>query len=110
MMDVTTIPFRQTGYFSKLICDYIEGKEGLKPFYNRFPTLEVFGKQIIEKKENYNHSFRTILHECLHVQYAGLPISKVTRTNIDALLDAQTYTVVTGHQLNLFTGPLIFLV
>ena len=49
-MDIDCIPFRQTGYFSDLISDYIEGKENLKPFYNRFPKLENFKDQMAENR------------------------------------------------------------
>jgi len=34
-MEVDCIAFRETGYFSELICDYLDKKEALKPFYNR---------------------------------------------------------------------------
>ncbi|MEM8846251.1 MAG: bacillithiol biosynthesis BshC, partial [Bacteroidota bacterium] len=39
-MEVECIPFRKTGYFSSLICDYLDQKEELKSFYNQFPTTE----------------------------------------------------------------------
>ncbi len=28
------LPYEQTGYFSKMILDYLKGDEKLKPFYN----------------------------------------------------------------------------
>ena len=45
------ISFRETGYFSDLICDYIEQKEWLKPFYHRYPNLENFALQIEDKQK-----------------------------------------------------------
>jgi len=42
-------------------------------------------------------------------QYGKTPISKATLGNIDLLKHENTFTVTTGHQLNLFTGPLYFL-
>lgn len=108
-MEVDCIPFRQTGFFSELICDYLDEKDELKPFYNRYPKLENFEAQITEKKNKYNHAYRSILHRSLLKQYEGLSMSKLTKSNIDSLLDENTFTVVTGHQLNLFTGPLYFL-
>ncbi|PRX55517.1 bacillithiol biosynthesis cysteine-adding enzyme BshC [Flagellimonas meridianipacifica] len=108
-MEVDCIPFRKTGYFSQLICDYLDQKEELKPFYNRFPLLENFESQILEKQKNYNPSHRSVLVESLKSQYKGFNVSETTQENIDLLLKDTTFTVVTGHQLNLFTGPLYFL-
>ena len=49
-MPITRIPFRDTNYFSSLICDYLEEHPDLKPFYNRFPNLNNFATQIEEKQ------------------------------------------------------------
>jgi len=108
-MDIDCLPFKQTGYFSDLICDYIDEKESLKPFYNRFPKIENFKGQIEEKLANYPEGNRSILYDALQVQYKGIPITKKTRENLIQLKEPITFTVVTGHQLNLFTGPLYFL-
>ncbi|MEZ4811440.1 MAG: bacillithiol biosynthesis cysteine-adding enzyme BshC [Allomuricauda sp.] len=108
-MEVDCIPFRETGYFSKLICDYLDQRSELKPFFNRFPKIENFKDQIAEKKGNYPVANRKVLVEALHGQYKGFLLSKSTQNNIDSLHQKGTFTVVTGHQLNLFTGPLYFL-
>ncbi|RUA18895.1 MAG: hypothetical protein DSY83_01390, partial [Flavobacteriia bacterium] len=52
-MEVDCVPFKETGYFSRLICDYLEQREELKPFFNRFPLPENFEGQIKEKQENW---------------------------------------------------------
>ena len=52
---------------------------------------------------------RKILNEVLQEQYLGVKASKTTVANISALAQDETFTVVTGHQLNIFTGPLYFL-
>ncbi|WP_036383315.1 bacillithiol biosynthesis cysteine-adding enzyme BshC [Muricauda sp. MAR_2010_75] len=108
-MEVDCIPFKETGYFSKLICDYLDQREDLKPFYNRFPSAENFKDQIDEKKANYPTAHRKILVEALKNQYKGFEVSEATEANIAALGNETTFTIVTGHQLNLFTGPLYFL-
>lgn len=108
-MDIDCLPFRQTGYFSDLICDYIDGKETLQPFYNRHPKLENFKEQITEKATNYPDENRTVLYDVLQEQYKGMAVSGKTKTNLIQLKEPITFTVVTGHQLNLFTGPLYFL-
>jgi len=108
-MQVDCIPFQQTGYFSKLICDYLDQKEALKPFFNHFPKIKNFEAQVIEKGANYDSAKRTILANALQSQYANFETSELTQEHIESLKDSNTFTVVTGHQLNLFTGPLYFL-
>jgi len=41
-MPTDCITFRDTNYFSSLICDYLDENQDLKPFYNRFPRIEKF--------------------------------------------------------------------
>ena len=108
-MEVNCIAFKETGYFSQLICDYLDEKKELKPFYNRFPKLKNFKAQIEEKQANFPQENRRILANALIKQYAGIAASKNTISNIKSLTNNNTFTIVTGHQLNLFTGPLYFL-
>ena len=108
-MTIAQIPYSETNYFTPLILDYLAEKEELKEFFNRYPKLENFKAQIEEKAESYNSEIRTDLVEVLEDQYSGLAISEKTSANFLALKEKNTYTVVTGHQLNLFTGPLYFL-
>ena len=103
------ISFRETNYFSSLICDYLEQSPSLKPFYNRFPVLENFEAQIAEKEQAYSSDTRKVLVEALKAQYQGIQATEATLEHINALESAHTFTVTTGHQLNLFTGPLYFL-
>lgn len=108
-MDIDCIPFKTTGYFSSLICDYIDGKPALKPFYNRLPTPKNFKAQLEEKAECFPHSHRAVLQQALLRQYEKTNTSERTQDNINLLSDSNTFTITTGHQLNLFTGPLYFL-
>lgn len=108
-MPSTHISIRDTHYFSSLICDYLDESTLLKPLFSRFPNLDNFKSQIHEKNTNFDTSHRPILVETLRKQYESTKSSKTTIANIDALLDHDTFTITTGHQLNLFTGPLYFL-
>lgn len=103
------IPFHSTGYFSKLICDYINEKQEFKSFYNRFPNIENFKKQIKDKQHAFTSKSRATLVSVLQTQYQDIEVSTQTLQNIELLKLEQTFTVTTGHQLNLFTGPLYFL-
>ncbi len=108
-MEIECIPFKQTGYFSNLLCDYLDQKKSLAPFYSRYPTWNSFKDQIEEKEKTFNKEHRHILVEALNQQYQRFQQTDETKANIARLNDTNTFTVVTGHQLNLFTGPLYFI-
>lgn len=103
------ISYQASGYFTPLIIDYLNQKDTLKPLYNRFPTLPNFKAQIEEKHRRYNHTYRSRVADVLEKQYSYTNTSALTKQNIAAFWEDTTYTVTTGHQLNLFTGPLYFL-
>jgi bacillithiol biosynthesis cysteine-adding enzyme BshC len=108
-MPTDCISYQTSGYFSKLIQDYLDQKPELNFFYNHFPTLENFEKQIAEKQTNFDNANRIPLVETLKKQYQNIEISDATQQNIDLLAHQNTFTITTGHQLNLFSGPLYFL-
>jgi len=104
-----TLPYKETGYFSQLMCDYVSQKEALQSFSGFFPSLENFKQQIAAKEKSFPANQRKILTKQLMLQYQNLRISQATLSNIDLLKESSTFTITTGHQLNLFTGPLYFL-
>ena len=108
-MPTDFISFKETGYFSSLICDYLEEKPELQAFYNHFPKLENFKTQIEEKEKSFNEKSRSILVSVLKKQYQNIETSESSFENIEILKSDNTFTITTGHQLNLFTGPLYFL-
>jgi len=103
------IPFKETGYFSEFITDYLSQKAELRCLYHRFPLATNFPAQIKEKQAHYSAENRDILAQALERQYKNLSISKETYQNIEALRQENTFTITTGHQLSLFTGPLYFI-
>ena len=103
------IAYRNTNYFSDLMLDYLEEKENLRKFYGQFPKLENFKTQIEQKKSSFSTEQRKLLVQALQQQYQHVEASVLTQENITALAEQNTFTVTTGHQLNLFTGPLYFL-
>ncbi|MCC7332019.1 MAG: bacillithiol biosynthesis cysteine-adding enzyme BshC [Flavobacteriales bacterium] len=106
-MQTYTFPYQQTDYFSKLIIDYLNGEEKMSSFYNLPVKMESFA-QLIEQRKMMPID-RNVLVQSLQKQYQTVAISELTNTNILKLSSENTFTVTTGHQLNLFTGPLYFI-
>ena len=101
-MHLHHLPLAQTRRFSALLSEYLSQKPALQPLYHHFPDLAGFTKQLSEA--SFEPEKREILHQVLTEQYAGY--TRFPEANITALRDANTFMVTTGHQLNIFSGPL----
>lgn len=108
-MDIDCISYQKSGYFSKLIVDYLDENPALQSLYHRSPKLENFLLQLEEKQQNFPFEKREVLVNSLQKQYANLSTSEQTKSTIQLLKKENTFTITTGHQLNLFSGPLYFL-
>lgn len=110
-MQAKKIKFKDTGYFSKSIIDYLENHPNWSEFYEYKAEIKSFREAI--KNRTFPNSNREVLVESLKNQYAksGLTAKKAAETfqNIDLLKEENTFTITTGHQLCLFTGPLYFI-
>lgn len=107
MKPIKSISFDSTRQFPKLFLDYINGEPKLNEFYGNKPNLISFKKQI-ELKKTFPDKNRSALLSHLKKQYKNIDISDPQKESIELLKDPKTFTVVTGHQLNIFTGPLYF--
>lgn len=103
-----SISYRDTNQFPKLFLDYIDQKENLKDFFNYSPDLGGFEKLIKERKD-FSSEKRELLKRHFQMQYDGIEICDAVKRNINSISQGNTFTVTTGHQLNLFTGPLYFI-
>jgi len=101
-----SLDYSKTHRYQKLFLDYIHQRQSVDTFYKRFPKPENFQAQIEDKKLNYNNTYRQPLVEVLKEQYRDLSVSKKTIDHIALLSNPNTFTITTGHQLNLFGGPL----
>ncbi|MFN5223124.1 MAG: bacillithiol biosynthesis cysteine-adding enzyme BshC [Bacteroidota bacterium] len=104
-MKTARVPFSDTGLFPALLTRYLSGDESLKPFYRFKPELQSFTMAIAERRKTKIN--RQVLHDALLRQYERLiEPAHEAKTSIESLLSEDTFTITTGHQLNIFTGPL----
>ena len=101
------LSLEQSHHLPALTTDYLNRSEFLSDYYRFFPEAGSFARIIEERKKHPVN--REVLVKSLEAQYGDLStVSGAVRENIRALLDNETFTVTTGHQLCLFTGPLYF--
>lgn len=101
------IELHETHQFSSIFLDYLSGKDNLKPFYGLSPTAANLKQQL--KNKSLSRQDRQLLQQVLQEQYLHLPQHRQVQQNIELLAQENTYTITTGHQLNIFTGPLYFI-
>lgn len=102
----TNLPFEQTGYFSKIIIDYLNQSPDLQPFYTHPVSLEGMAAAI--KARQSAQPDRNLLVTELQAQYAGISTTAAVQQNIQQLLQPNTFTITTAHQPAIFTGNLYF--
>ena len=103
----TYLPYKDTGYFSRLVTDYIDGKPEIQQFLGFAPTKQGL-EDAISKRREFPVD-RTTLVQVLEKQYSGLVTSTQSQSNIRSLLSDNTFTICTAHQPNLLTGYLYFI-
>ena len=108
-MDCSTqyLPYENTGYFSKIVQDYLQQNENLKPYYLHDANLS--GVQAAMADRDLHGVNRDVLVEVLKEQYRDVDTDGLVKNNIEALLLPNAYTITTAHQPNIFTGPLYFI-
>lgn len=108
-MDCTSnrLSYRQTGYFSSIVLDYLDESPNLKSFYE-YPVSYEGLKAAAEARGKKNID-RKMLREQLVDQYEGVQLHPGVSVNIDSLKSDKTLTICTAHQPNIFTGPLYFI-
>lgn len=85
-------------------------QESLLPFIQRTFSEENLLRQINLKSEAFSPEDRDVLVNVLRRQHQRSTVSAQTLANIEKLQSENAFTITTGHQLSLFTGPLYFVV
>lgn len=101
------IPYQATGFFSKLVVDYVEQSHHLQPFLSYTPTAEGIAQAIAQRKKYATD--RKALVSILQKQYAGKTLTAAQQFNLEQLSHDNCFTITTAHQPNIFTGHLYFI-
>src|ERR1039457_1585772 len=103
----THLAYKETGYFTKIILDYLDNNKALLPFYAHPVSYEGI-KLAMHEREQFKTDRKLLVDE-LKKQYIPMDASYPVNTNIEKLLQENTFTITTAHQPAIFTGTLYFI-
>ena len=104
----TVLNYNDTGLLNNLISDYLTNAKKVRPYYQYTPDINAF-KSAIDNRQKFP-LFRQQLSDTLKLQNKlYLEDYTLIKENIDLLKEKNTFTVTTGHQLCIFTGPLYYI-
>jgi len=105
---IHTASHEATGQLNQLMRDYINGAPALNDFYTYRPDLAGLSQALSQLQ--WPNSHREITARAL-AQQATLTDNTSERSlqNIEAIKSPNTFTVTTGHQLCVFSGPVFFI-
>lgn len=103
----TQLAYKETGYFSAIITDYLNEAGAIKPFYQH-PVSPRGIEAAIKERQAFKVDRKNLV-ESLKQQYASIPTSEKVKKYIEQLSEANTFTITTAHQPALFTGTLYFI-
>lgn len=107
MKKITDIPFLEISSIPQLIKNFL--RQEIEGFEDSLFTEENIEKQFKAKQNSFSSEKRNVLVGALFAQVSDLNLSEKQKENLDSLRQENTFTVTTGHQLNLFTGPSFFI-
>ncbi|WP_027377070.1 bacillithiol biosynthesis cysteine-adding enzyme BshC [Kaistella palustris] len=107
MKKISTIPFLELESIPLLIKDFLNAQ--IPGFEQHIFTPENIEAQFHKKGQSFSTEKRELLFSVLREQHSLTGLSEKQHANLNDLKQPQTFTVTTGHQLNLFTGPVFFI-
>ena len=108
-MQKITIHREKSGLFTELSNVLTYNQEKLSSLLSIPFSKEAFKAQILTKSNHFSAEKRLVLSQTLKNQYLNFPSNEQVNFNIEALENPNTFTITTGHQLNLLTGPIYFI-
>ncbi|WP_312902982.1 bacillithiol biosynthesis cysteine-adding enzyme BshC [Chryseobacterium taichungense] len=106
MKTINKISFQDIASIPQLVKDFLN--QEIEGFEEYTFSLDNFMKRLHEKQNSFTSDQREILADVLEDQLSGLTLSSKQKQNLNDLKLKNTFTITTGHQLNLFSGPVFF--
>ncbi len=107
MKSIASLGF-QSGVYSPLMQRMLQSDKALFSFYNGLFSETSAQKVAQNRAATFSKESRQVLVDVIHNQYGHIDQKEEVSSNLQLLKNANTVTVTTGHQLNIFTGPLFF--
>lgn len=106
MKTVNKISFNDIESIPQLVKDFLNHQ--IEGFEKQTFSIENFAQQIYLKQNSFGEVQREIIYKTFKNQLSELQLSSKQKENIESTKSANTFTITTGHQLNLFSGPVFF--
>lgn len=103
-MQVARIAYADTERFSAPVLDHLSGDPFIRELLPLAPTID--GLEQAAHAKTFGAEDRAVLVSALARQTAHMVLHPAAKANIERLAQPECFTITTGHQLCLFTGPL----
>jgi len=103
---VNKIAFNDIESIPQLVKDFLN--QEIEGFEKQTFSFDNFAQQIHQKQNSFDDTQREIIFKTFSDQLSHLTLSSKQKENIESLKSPDTFTITTGHQLNLFSGPIFF--
>lgn len=107
MKKIDNISFLNIESIPSLIKDFLTQK--ITGFEEDIFNLKNIENQFYQKGNSFSEDKRQILSNVLNEQHSGFDLSEKQELNLSLIKQENSFTVTTGHQLNLFSGPVFFI-
>lgn len=108
-MKIQRIKRQATNFFSEQELLLSENQQKLTDFIGLPFSKDAFQKQALLKSKEFGTEKRELLAKELNKKYASIQENEICKKNIDLLKNENCFTITTGHQLSLLTGPIYFI-
>jgi len=108
-MENLTFNRKSTQLFTDISNRISYNQNSLLDYINQPFSKEAFKNQINLKSKQFTANKRKILADSLKYTYNKVQTNEKVLNNIELLSNDSTFTITTGHQLSIFTGPIYFI-